>query len=219
MGWRTYRDDQRTPPIRNHGPIKGDEAHSQTRCVTKEGIDGDVVRGDPADPVEPGQGGEDVTGKPVPDKAGGGGDGEEALTGHVFLVPLGIRLVQGVEQGRVDEGARPDHARWPNEVFPEETGKRISHELGGETNHDLVAKTEVLPVEDVLRQQEVCCVGTKLDALGHDGDNGVFLDVERAGVQGPDVAESFELCGWKNPLEESTSWESKQLDDDTRHEN
>ena len=59
--------------------------------------------------------------------------------------------MQGVEQCRVDEGSRPDHARWPHEEFPEQAGEGISHELRGETDHYLVAESEVLPVEDVLR--------------------------------------------------------------------
>lgn len=137
----------------------------------------------------------------------------------MFLVLLGVGLVQGVEQCGIDEGARPDHARWPDEEFPKQTGKGIPHELGGEANHYLVAKSEVLPVEDVLGQQEVCCVGAKLDDLGHHGDDGVLLDVERSRVQGPDVTEGFEFGCWENPFEESTDREGKQLDHDTRHEN
>lgn len=132
---KTYGNDQRTSPIRNHRPIKGDESHSQTRNIAEERIDDDVVWGDPTRPVEPRQGCEDIAGEPVPDETGNGGDSEETLAGHMFLVPLGVGLVQGVEQCRVDESPGPDHARWPHEEFSKQASKGISHDLGGEADH------------------------------------------------------------------------------------
>lgn len=137
----------------------------------------------------------------------------------MFLILLGVRLVQGVEQCRVNEGARPDHARWPHEEPPEQAGDGIPHELGGEADHDLVAVSEVLLVEDFLRQQEIGGVGTKLDDLGHHSDNCVFLDVERTGIQGPDESEGVEPGGGKSPFEESTNGEGNQLHNDTGHKN
>ena len=86
--------------------------------------------------------------------------------------------MQGVEQRRVDEGARPDHARWPHEESSEQAGNGIPHELGGEADHDLVAEPKLLPVEEFLRQQEIGGVGTKFDDLGHHSDDGVFFGVE-----------------------------------------
>jgi hypothetical protein len=127
--------------------------------------------------------------------------------------------VQCVEQRRVDEGARPNHARRPHEESTEQAGNGISHELGREADHDLVAEPEALPVEEFLGQQEIGGVGAKFNDLGHDGDDGVLLDVEWTGVQGPDVAEGVELGGGENPCEESTDREAKQLHDDTGHEN
>lgn len=70
-----------------------------------------------------------------------------------------------------------------------------------------------------MRQEEIGCIGTKLDDLGHHSDDGVLLDIERTGIQGPDVTEGFEFGCWESPFEESTDREGKQLDDDARHEN
>ena len=105
-----YGDDQGTSKVRNHRPVESDKSHSQTRSVAKEGVDNAIIWGNPARPVEPSQGSKDITGEPVPDEAGSGSDDKETLAGHVFLVLLGVRPVQGVEQRRIDEGAGPDHA-------------------------------------------------------------------------------------------------------------
>ena len=137
----------------------------------------------------------------------------------MFPVLLVIRLVQGVEQRGVDDGARPDHVRWPHEESPEQAGKGISHELGGEADHDLVAESEVLPIEEFLRQQEIGGIGTKFNAFGHHSDDGMFLDVEWARIQGPGVSEGSELGGGENPCEETTDREGDQLENDTGYEN
>lgn len=216
---KTYRDDQGTSKVRHHRPVKGEESHPQAGSVAKEAVDDDVVWGDPAHPVEPRQGSEDITGEPVPDEAGSGSEEEEALTGHVFLVLLGVRLVQGVKQRRVDEGARPDHPRGPYEDSPGQAGNAISHELRGEADHQLIAESEVLLVEDFLRQQEIGGVGTQFNRLGHDSDDGVLLGVEWSRVQGPDISEGIKLGGGKSPFEESADREGKQLDNDTGQEN
>jgi len=91
--------------------------------------------------------------------------------------------------------------------------------LGGEADHDLVAESEVLGVEKVLRQQEIGSVGTDFNGLGHHGNNGMLLDVEWARVQGPDVPEGIEPGVGENPFEKSTDREGKQLHNDTGHVN
>ena len=91
--------------------------------------------------------------------------------------------------------------------------------MGGEADHDLVAESELLAVEEFLRQQEIGGVSTKFDDLGHHSDNGVLLGIEWTGVQGPDVPESVEPGGGESPFEESTDREGEQLYNDTGHEN
>jgi hypothetical protein len=91
--------------------------------------------------------------------------------------------------------------------------------LGGEADHDLVAESKSLVVEKFLRQQEICGVGTIFNDLGHHSDNGVLLDVERTGVQGPNVPEGVELGGGESPFEESAGREGKQLHNNTGHIN
>ena len=58
----------------------------------------------------------------MPEETDGGSDDEETLTGHVFPVLLAIRLMEGVEQRRIDDSTRPYHARWLHEEFPEQAG-------------------------------------------------------------------------------------------------
>ena len=127
----------------------------------------------------------------------------------MFRVLLIVRFVQCVEQRRVDDGARPDHARRPHEEPPKQASKGVARKLGGEADHDLVTVSEVLLVEKFLRQHEVAAIGTPFYGLGHHSDDGMLLDVERTRIQGPDVAEGFEPGGWESPLEEPTDWEGK----------
>lgn len=96
----------------------------------------------------------------------------------MFRALLIVRLVESVEQRRVDDGARPDHARRPHEESPKQASKCIAGKLGGEADHDLVAVSEVLVVEKILRQHEVAAIDTPFDGLGHHSDDGMLLDVE-----------------------------------------
>ena len=49
-------------------------------------------------------------------------------------------------------------------------------------------------------------VGTADNDAGHDCNANVLLDGERTGIEGPDVAESFEAPGRKDGGEGTTTW-------------
>lgn len=52
IGFSPPRGCQRRPDICNLTPVESDKRHSKAACVSKKLIDYDIVRSDPADPVE-----------------------------------------------------------------------------------------------------------------------------------------------------------------------
>lgn len=217
----TDGSDQRTSDIRDHSPIKGKETHAQTRVRAKQLVDNDVLGCNPADPVENAQRGEEVTWHPVPDEGARQRDAEELLSRDVPFVVLTVTLMQRVEQCAIDERAWPDHARRPDEELAKQTTERETDDLGGEDEHDLIAEAELLGVEHFLGRDNVGGVGTTDDDVGHDSDDDVLFDVERAWVERPNVAESAEASGREDFREGLTQRQGRQLssnasDDDRR---
>ena len=70
-------------------------------------------------------------------------------------------------------------------------------------------------IEEALRSHDVGSVRAPYHDIGHDGDNDVFLDIERSGIQRPDVAKGVEASGRKNVSESFSQRQSSQLCDDT----
>lgn len=165
----------------------------------------------PADPVEDAQRGKEITWHPVPDEGARQRDAEELLSRDVPFVLLTVSLMQRVEQCAIDECAWPDHARRPDEELAKQTTEREADDLGGQDEHDLIAEAEVLGVEDFLGGDDVGCVGATDNDVGHDCDDDVFFDVERAWVKRPNVAESAEAGSREDSREGLTQRQRCQL--------
>ena len=87
----THRRDERAAGIRDHRPIKGDDAHAEAVGVSEERVDHLVLGTDPADPGENGEGGEEVTGEEVPEEGAQEREKEEAFAGHMPLLGAAVR--------------------------------------------------------------------------------------------------------------------------------
>lgn len=83
---QTHRCDKRATGIRDHRPVKGDEAHAKTVDVSEERVDHLVLGTDPAYPGENGEGGEKVAREEVPEEGAEEREKEEAFAGHVSLL-------------------------------------------------------------------------------------------------------------------------------------
>lgn len=208
-------DYQGAPYVGNHRPVEGQETHAQSRGVAEQAVHHDVGWSNPAHPVEHAQAGPKEPREPIPHEAANSSDKEESLPRHVVLLPDAIGLMQGIEERRVDKGSGPDHTGRPHQELSCETSNRISHDLRRQDDHDLVAKPEGLPVEQLLRKEEIGRISTPLNDLGHDGDNSVFLYIEGTRVERPGVTKGFELCRGEDPLEELAHGEGNQLRNDT----
>lgn len=110
---KTHGSDEGTANERYHIPIKCQNAHTQTRHGSEQAIDDNVSRGNPADPAEHAETGEEIPRYKVPDEARQDHEQEEAFATHVARILFTVVLVQGVEKGCVNQSTRPDHARRP----------------------------------------------------------------------------------------------------------
>ena len=90
--------------------------------------------------------------------------------------------MQRVHERADGQVGRPDHRCWPDEELAGQSGEGESDHLGGKDEEELVADCELGAVEDVLRCDDFSRVGGSGRDGRHDCDEGVFLDVERAGV-------------------------------------
>ena len=212
----TYRCHKRTADESNHAPIEGQDAHAQASVRAEQCVDNDVVGSDPTDPVEHAECGEKVSRDPVPYKAAGEGDDEEALAGHMVGFALAIIFVQGVEKSGVDQGARPDHTRWPDDKLPQHATESKAENLGAEGKEHLEAHGRRSLVEDARREDDLGGVSTANGNAGHDRDADVLLDGEGARVERPDVTESFEAASGEDGSKRTTARKRNQLGNNAR---
>src|ERR1700753_2364618 len=105
----TYGSDQGAPNPRDHSPIEGNETHTQASVVAEELIDNNVVRCDPANPVEDAEGSEQISREPVPYEGANEAVKEETFTANVATIGLSPSTMKCGEEGGVDESARPQH--------------------------------------------------------------------------------------------------------------
>ena len=180
---QTHWCDERAARIRDHRPIKGDEAHTKTVVVPEERVDHLILGADPADPGEDGEGGEEVPGEKVPEERAEKCDEEEAFAGHVPLLGAVVRRVERVEQRGVDERGGPDHRAGPDEEAAADAREGEADHLRRDDKQELVRRVPPLEVECALGRDDVCCVCTPRDDIGHDCDQAVLLHVERPGVE------------------------------------
>lgn len=212
----TYGCHKRTSDESNHAPIEGQDAHTQASVCAEQCVDDDVVGSNPTDPVEHAERGEEVSRNPVPYKAAGKGDDEEALAGHVVGFALAVIFVEGVEKSGVDQGARPDHTRWPDDKLPQHATESKAENLRAEGKEHLEAHGGRRLVEDPGREDDLGGVSTANGNARHDRNADVLLDRERARVERPDVTESFEAASGENGGKRATAGKGDQLGNNTR---
>ena len=100
--------------------------------------------------------------------------------------------MEGVEQRRVDERARPDHAGRPDDELAKKTTEGETKDLGSENQGNLVCESDILIVEHLLGEDDISGIGAADDHVRHNGDADVLLDVEWTWVEGPFNAEGAE---------------------------
>jgi len=120
---KTYGCNERATNEGNHAPVESKDTHSQSSVRPEQRVNNKVIRRNPADPVEHAQRREQVTRNPVPHKAARHRDAKELFARNVSTIALAVVLVQGVEQRRVHQGTRPDHAARPDDELAQETAK------------------------------------------------------------------------------------------------
>lgn len=72
----------------------------------------------------------------------------------------------------------------------------------------------MLLIERLLGSDDVGCVCSTSNDVGHDGDQGMLFNVEWAGVEGPGVAKCREMCSGEGLFEELAGGEGDQLGDE-----
>ena len=82
------------------------------------------MRSNPAHPIKDAETGEQIARYPVPGETAGHSDKEKTFASPVATFTLAIVLMEGIEEGGVDEGARPNHAGGPNNELTEHATER-----------------------------------------------------------------------------------------------
>jgi hypothetical protein len=127
----TDGSDERATKVSDHGPIEREYSHAEAAECAEKLVGDDILWSNPADPVKHAESGKEIAGKPVPKETAGKGDAKELFTGHVTTLLFAVITVEGIEKGSVDESARPDHARRPNDKLAQEAAEGEADHLGG----------------------------------------------------------------------------------------
>jgi hypothetical protein len=77
----------------------------------------------------------------------------------------------------------------------------------------LLAYRPLDAIEDMLCRGDICDRGSVYNDVDHDADKGMFLYVERPGIQGESVAKRGNAIFWKSPLHELAEWERYELNE------
>jgi hypothetical protein len=175
-------DQRRTQERDNVVPVERDGTNAETAGATNGRQD--VVFG--VDPANPGNGREDrekETRDPLVAEHGSGGNTEELEARPLARLQVLI-LVEGVEQGDLDQVGGPDHGSGVDEVATEYTGHTITQHLSGENEEEVGEETIVLLVPDSLDDSDIDGVCNTTSAVCSQSNQDVLLDVEGAGVEG-----------------------------------
>lgn len=127
------RCDEGTIDEGDHTPVKGQEAHTEACLISKELVHNNIARGDPTNPVEDAECGEDVAREPEPKEASKHGEDEELLARNMLRLALAVVTVESVEKGGIYERARPEHARWPDKELANNASEGETKELRAQT--------------------------------------------------------------------------------------
>ena len=108
--------------------------------VAKHLVDGNVVRSDPADPREVGEGLKKVSWEEIPDCGGGKTVEKKSFTAHTATISnTSVSLcMKRVEKRANDKVCWPDHRGRLYQEATSDTPNRKTDELGGHDNHPLV---------------------------------------------------------------------------------
>lgn len=134
----------------------------------------------------------------MPQKGTNDNVNEKAFPTHMTALAFAIIPVKSVEEGRVDQGTWPYHARRPDNELAEDATNRKSENLRSNRKKNLVAQRSCLAIEDAGGEDDLSRVCTSNADVSHDGDTNVLLDGKRARVERPLVTESVELLPGKN---------------------
>ena len=97
-GEKTYWGNKWTAEKRYHRPVKSQDTHAQAGRCSEQSVHDDIVRSNPAYPVEHAQPCEKISGNPVPDKTADHSNEEKALAAEVSVGLAITDFVKGVEQ-------------------------------------------------------------------------------------------------------------------------
>ncbi|ELU43334.1 hypothetical protein AG1IA_02635 [Rhizoctonia solani AG-1 IA] len=111
----------------------------------------------------------------------------------------------------VDECSRPDHGARPDQEASAYASETEAKHLSGDDEGKLVGGPPILLIKQALGSNDVCCICTAGDDVGHDGDESVFFDVEWTGIEGPCVSECGDMSSRECFLEQFTSRKSDEL--------
>lgn len=114
------------------------------------------------------------------------------------LLALAVALVQRIEQGAIHENTGVQHGRWPDEEPADHASESEADELRGQAEQELVSDAPALVEVHALSRNNVGCVSSAGDNVGHNSDQSMFLNVERTRVERPSIPECRETGARKN---------------------
>lgn len=176
------RREKRVRVVRHLAPVEGDGTETQSGLHAEQVVDNLVVRENPAEPGEVGQGREHQPGEPVPDEGTGKDVKEEANTGDFPSIRDSVGPgMQTFQHSTVGQHLRPDDigrfhqpgGRQPSK--PKAAELRANDEEHGEPGFQPeVVEVLAAGLDDVGRISAAEAEGN----VAHDHDQPVFLDVE-----------------------------------------
>lgn len=122
------------------------------------------------------------------------------------LLALAVALVQRIKQGAVDENTGIQHGGWPDEEPADHASESEADELRGQAKQELVPDAPALVEVHALSRDNVGCVSSAGDNVGHNSDQSMFLYVERTRVERPSMSECRETGTRKNTFQDLAAW-------------
>lgn len=192
-------------------PIPGRErVQAQAVVDARNDVKIAVTRSDPADPVEFGQRGEDVVGKPEPHKHGAKHEVEEFQSRnapHLAKRASNWRVTTSVEcrvEGNGNQRGRPDAIRRVHQEATADSCHSVANKVGGQGDENLIGKVGGVRLVKVLWQildpDDVVCIWRIIGNVGHDCDEHVLLSRKGARVEAMANAHHRYASIWKPSL-------------------
>lgn len=214
---------RRRQPGGHRRPVESEGKVTDTLQTRAELVQQQRIAVDPADPRDTGQQGHDVTREPVVGERSGGHQEEEHVARHLpggaFVTIVrdtenavgGVATMEGVEQTGVDQVDGPDHGGRANEEAAKSTGETVTNKLGRDDEQETTAKAPGVVVVELLDNDDIDGSKRGGTGVGHDCDEDVLLDVERAGVEAELLAKEGEGTGRKDAGHQGAQGVGEQL--------